>query len=74
MPANFQNTLRGQAQDDSYNDWQEYSYYITAEDAVNQISLKLLARDKFWNEQQQPDKEDKNNDINKVEHDLFSSY
>lgn len=52
MPANFQNTLRGQAQDDSCNDWQEYSYYITVENAVNQISLKLLARAKFWNEQQ----------------------
>lgn len=52
MPANFQNTLRVQAQDDSYNSWQEYSYYITAEVAVNQISLKLLARAKFWNERQ----------------------
>lgn len=52
MTANFQNTLRGQTQDDSYNDWQEYSYYITAEDAINQISLKLLARAKLWSEQQ----------------------
>ena len=52
MPTNFQSKLRVQAQDESYNGWQEYSYYITAEGAVNQINLKRLAVAKFWNEQQ----------------------
>lgn len=52
MPTNFQNKLRVQAQDESYNVWQEYSNYITAEGAVNQINLKRLAMAQFWNEQQ----------------------
>ena len=52
MPTNFQNKLRVQAQDESYNGWQEYSNYITAEGAVNQINLKRLAMAQFWNEQQ----------------------
>lgn len=52
MPTNFQNKLRVQAQDESYNGWQEYSNYITAEGAVNQINLKMLAMAKFWNRQQ----------------------
>lgn len=56
MPTNFQNKLRVQAQDESYNGWQEYSNYITAEGAVNQINLKRLAMAQFWNEQQQPHK------------------
>ena len=56
MPTNFQSKLRVQAQDESYNGWQEYSNYITAEGAVNQINLKRLAVAKFWNEQQQPHK------------------
>lgn len=50
MPANFQNKLRVQAQDESYNGWQEYSNYITTEDAINQFNLKMLAMAGFWHE------------------------